>query len=215
MRMIPFVILASVLTLACNVAGADVKGSGTSRTEARTVPAFKGLSVSLAVQLEVTVGEPQSVVLVADDNLLPLIRTRTSGDTLVIDSKKSFSSKKPLVVRISTPSLEALASSGVTNGTIKGIAGRRFAVNVSGSGDVELTGKTDALSIDLSGSGAIRARRLRAGTVAASVSGSGAVQVTATDALAADISGSATIDYWGSPKSVTRDVTGSGTINAR
>ena len=215
MRMIPFVILAAVLALACNVADANVKGNGKARTEQRAVPAFKALSVGGAVQLEVTIGSPQSVVLTGDDNILPLIRTRVVDDTLIVDSKKSYSSKTPLVLRITVPSLEALTASGSSDGFVKGIASRRFALNVSGSGNLELTGKTDALAIDVSGSGSIRARGLRAPSGAASVSGSGDLEVTATESLAADVSGSATIDYWGSPKNVARDVSGSGAINAR
>jgi hypothetical protein len=219
MRILPVVIVASIVAsivaLGCTLAGADVRGNGKARTEQRTVPAFKGLSVGGAVQIEVTVGGAQSVALTGDDNVLPIIRTRVVDGTLIVDSKKSYSSKTPLVLRITTPSLAALSTSGSSSGFVKGIAGSRFAVNVSGSGNVELTGKTEALAIDVSGSAEIRARAVRAAAVTANVSGSGAIEVTATDALAADVSGSASIDYWGNPKTVARDVSGSGSINAR
>jgi hypothetical protein len=214
MRILPLVAVASIVALACTLAGADVKGSGKSRSEQRTVPAFKGLSVSGAIEVQVTVGGTQSVALTGDDNVVPLIRTRVSKGTLVVDSKTSYSSKTPLVLRITAPSLEALSSSGACNGFVKGIKAGRFSLNLSGASRFELTGTAEQLAIEASGASDIRARQLRASAVTANSSGSSAIELTASDTLAAQSSGASAIDYWGNPATVARDVSGVGSIEA-
>ncbi len=156
------------------------------------MPAFDGLSLSGALEVEVTVGGTQSVELSGDENVLPLIRTRVVKGALVVDSE----------------------SSGACNGTIKGISGKRFTVDVSGASSFELTGTAETVGIDLSGSGAIGARGLEAPTVSASVSGAGQIELTATSTLAASVSGVGSIEYWGKPGSVSRNVSGVGSIEA-
>lgn len=206
--------LASVALVACNVADANVKGNGKARTEQRTVPAFEGLSLGGALEVEVTVGGKQSVELSGDENVLPLIRTRVVKGALIVDSKESYSSKTPLRLRITTPKLSSLSASGACNGTVKGIAARRFAVDVSGASSFELTGTAESVAFDLSGTGAIAARGLTAPTVSASVSGAGQIDLTATSTLAASVSGVGSIEYWGKPGSVSKNVSGVGSIEA-
>ncbi len=212
MRTAVFVVLASVALVACNLAGASVKGNGKARAEQRTVPAFEALSVSGALEIAVTVGGTQSIEITGDDNVLPIIRTRVIKGALVIDSKEGYSTKTPLRVRITTPKLGSLTSSGACSGTIAGISGERFTVDASGASSFELTGAAERLALEVSGSGNIQARKLSAPTVIASVSGAGQIEVTATSTLSASVSGAGSIDYWGKPATVNRSVSGAGSI---
>ncbi|HUQ08124.1 MAG TPA: head GIN domain-containing protein [Kofleriaceae bacterium] len=204
--------LASVALVACNLADANVKGNGKARTEQRTVPAFDALSLSGAMEVEVTVGGTQSIELSGDENVLPVIRTRVVKGALVVDSKEGYSAKAPLRLRITTPRLASLSSSGASSGTVKGVAGKRFTVDLSGASAFELSGAVDTFAVELSGSGAIQARTLKAPTVSASVSGAGHVELTATSTLSASVSGVGAIDYWGKPGTVNRSVSGVGSI---
>src|SRR3982751_1352355 len=58
----------------------DVKGSGHVVTESRDVPEFSGIDVGGIYKVDVTAQKDFAVVVEADDNLLPLIRTEVDGD---------------------------------------------------------------------------------------------------------------------------------------
>lgn len=69
----------------------------------------------------------------------PIIRTRVTNDTLVVDSTASYSSKVPLELRITVPALEALEASGACRGSIQGITGEscRGAAPSARAGSIE------------------------------------------------------------------------------
>jgi Putative auto-transporter adhesin, head GIN domain len=90
----------------------------------------------------------------------------------------------------------------------------QVAIGINGSGDVSAAGSADKVSIDVSGSGDVRARSLIAREVAVKIRASGDADVHATEKLTASVHGSGDIRYAGSPKSVDRDVKGSGSIEA-
>ncbi|MBZ0232021.1 MAG: DUF2807 domain-containing protein [Deltaproteobacteria bacterium] len=205
-------VVVSVALVACNIAGAGIKGNGKAQTAQRAVPGFRALSVSGAIDVRVVVGGRQSVELRGDENVLPIIRTRVTNDTLVVDSTESYSSKVPLELRITVPALEALSASGACRGSIQGITGESFTLDASGATSFELAGATDRLRLDVSGSGTVGARRLVAASATVGVSGAGEIELTATSHLAASVSGAGSIDYWGNPGRVERSVSGAGSI---
>lgn len=86
---------------------------------------------------------------------------------------------------------------------------------LTGSGDIKLTGKTIDLQNTVSGSGNFYGYELIAENVKVTVSGSGNSDVYASQDLKAVVSGSGTINYKGHPKTDKTTVTGSGNINLR
>lgn len=205
-------VLGAVFGLtACDVAGAQVKGTGKVTTDHRKVGAFSSVHVSGSMDAEVTIARTTSVEVIGDDNVVPLIRTEVRGGQLVVDSRDSYSTRSPLVVRITTPTLAAFSSSGSGDAAVRGVTGDRLDLQVSGSGSIDVAGRTKQLTAEVSGSGEIHARRLAATTARAIVSGSGEVELTVSDTLDAVVSGSGSIDYWGNP-TVKRTVSGSGSI---
>ena len=63
--------------------------------------------------MTVRVGGKQSVVVHGDDNLLSRITTRVRAGSLVIgNTSGSFTTKAPMSVDVTVPSLDALALSG-------------------------------------------------------------------------------------------------------
>ncbi len=209
-----------------------VHGSGTAATEARAVGPFATVSRSGSMTLEVTVGPAASVEVTADDNLLTLVRTEVQGDTLVVDSRGSISPRTPIVVRVTTPTLDALITNGSGDATLTGVSGDRLALTSSGSGSIDasvevarlsarlsgsgglrLRGRADDLGIDLSGSGTVHARDAACQAARIAITGSGSAELTVRDTLDAAITGSGSIDYWGAPGKVARTITGSGQLH--
>jgi carbon monoxide dehydrogenase subunit G len=85
-------------------------------------------------------------------------------------------------------------------------------VSVSGSGDVEASGRVETISVDNSGSGYVDLAELKARDAMIDVSGSGGGAVFATGKAKIEISGSGDVELRTEPKMVTSEITGSGEV---
>lgn len=193
--------------------GHTIRGSGTMVTEDRDVAPFTRIEVAMGVDVEVTVGKPQSVKITFDDNIIERVRTRVRGRTLEIDSKGSISTHSDCRIEITVPELSGFALSGSGDIEIRNVSGDEFEIAISGSGDVYVDGKATQLSVDVSGSGSVDARELLAKEASVAVAGSGDVKVYAESKLEASIAGSGDVTYFGNPEHVDSDVAGSGSIH--
>jgi hypothetical protein len=190
----------------------QVVGSGIPITEARELDAFTSVDLAGANSLTVRVGEPQSVVVRADDNLVGNVTTRVEDGRLVIATTGSFTTVTPMSVDVTVPSLVGLALGSSGEVVAEGILGDELEVDLSGSGLVRATGSVERLDVTLSGSGDVELAGLEARDAQAVLSGTGRVVVHTTGTLDALLSGTGTIVYSGSPQ-VTQSVTGTGTIS--
>lgn len=125
--------LAFLLAALPPVACTGVKGSGIEATKTRSVPAFAGVRAGNTVEVSVTVGGPQTVTVVADDNLVPLVRTRVRDGMLVIDATSNY---RPTVhrprVAITMPALGTIEASGSAAVDATGVTGAELRVGTSG-----------------------------------------------------------------------------------
>jgi len=207
--------LALVALVGCQLFGSGVRGSGTAKTEQRTVAAFSKVSVDGSMQADITAGTAQIVELKGDDNIVPLITTDVASDELRISPKQSISPKLDLTARIAVPRLVAFDLSGSTSAAIHGVASDAFAISTSGSTHVTAAGTTKRIEIRVSGSSSVDAFELHAEDSRIDISGSADVDVFATGVLDVHISGSGHVRYAGSPREVHKDISGSGTVEAR
>ena len=202
-----------VLGGASDPAGSATDGSGVAATQTREVAAFQSIDLAGSNNVVIRVGEKQSVVVKADDNLLDRVVTEVHSGTLVIaNTPGSFTTKSPMRVEIDVPALDALTLSGSGNIVVTGVEANRLAVHLPGSGTLAADGTATSLDVTVGGSGTVQLTRLVASDVRADVSGSGSIFVTATKRLDASVSGSGAILYAGSPPNVTSNITGSGAI---
>ena len=195
--------------------GGGEKGSGDLKTEPREVDEFTRVSLAGSFKVEITVGEAQSVELTFDDNLLDNIVTEVRRGELMLETKDSFSSRKPCLVKITVPTLEGVYCSGSGDIRIDNLKGDQFECQISGSGDVVANGEVKELELVISGSGDIDTRDLKAEDVYARVSGSGDMDVYAIKSIRGTVSGSGDINYYGDPPSTRIRVSGSGDIRPR
>lgn len=195
------------------IGSGTVHGSGHAAAQTRSVGAFTGVDLAGSNIVSITVGSPKSVVVHADDNLLDKVTTRVQGGRLVVgQTPGSFSTKAPMRVDVTTPTLGTVVLSGSGIVTVSGVTGQLLKVDLPGSGIVRATGTVARLDVSVDGSGDAELRDLTATAAHATVGGSGRVLVTATDSLDASIAGSGAIMYAGSPAHVTTHVTGSGAV---
>jgi hypothetical protein len=199
-----------------NSSSSSSEGSGVPATQTREVAPFNRVDLAGGNNVVIRVGEQQSVVVKADDNLLNRITTQVKSGTLVIgNTPGSLKARTPMSVEVNIPSLHTLALSGSGNIMVSGIKTESLTVTLSGSGNLFGSGTATSLHITVNGAGNARFTQLVAKEVHAVLSGSGGIFVTATKSLDASVPGSGTIIYTGNPHDVTKSVTGSGAIIGR
>ena len=192
--------------------GNGVEGSGTTATEIREVAPFASVDLAGSNQVSITVGPEQSVRVRADDNLIDLVTTDVRAGELVIDNRGSFQTNSPMSVEVTLPVLDAVSLSGSGTLTAQAVRAGTLTVGLPGSGTIRASGATDRLQATLDGSGELQLNDLIAAQATAVVSGSGLIELVATETLDATVSGSGSIFYSGNPSQVTKSITGTGAI---
>ncbi len=232
---IKFAILAALVLLAdaCENSWNCLRGNGVPGEETRTIEGFTGVVSEGEFDVFIIPDSEFAVSLEADENLIPYIRTRISGNTLIVDqgTRKCLRSDNPIRITVYMPGVKYLNLTGSGMITGENITSEELKVELTGSGLIDLrglnTGLLDALitgsgemvfrgetvdaDLDITGSGEIKAFQLPSVNCIANISGSGNMQVTVEKQLTAYISGSGSIYYQGNP-SVSANITGSGAV---
>lgn len=159
--------------------GEGIKGSGVSKTEPRPVAGFSKIDVSSVVTLDWRLDKKPSLEATVEDNLLPLLITEVSGDTLKIYFKENVNPTKDVVVQAAGPGLDGLVGSGATQNTLTGLRSDDFKLGLSGSSRCTMSGQVKALSVDCSGASALKSDQLEAGSATVATSGSATAEVRA------------------------------------
>ncbi len=214
--------------------GNTVLGSGKVVRETRPVSGFTSIALTCAGDAQITQGDTDSLVIEAEDNILPLLVSEVQGSQLVLKTQpfSSYSTTRGVHFIITVKDLNAIHSSASGNIDASEIKASTFNMELNGSGDVTLAGlqassltvrltgsgdadvrggRADQLTANLHGSGSFTAPNLESQTAQVTVTGSGSAHVWATTTLSATLNGSGDLEYYGSP-SVNQNVTGSGRV---
>lgn len=211
-----------------------VVGSGNIEQETRSVTGATGVDLRGVANLTIEQGSPEELTLQTDDNLMDLILTDVQGGILVIRSDPGFSLQPSqrmevhlklisfdtitlsgvgdiTVADLTTPRLE-LTLSGVGGIEIINLDAQSLDVLISGIGDISVDGQVDdqLITLTLGSIGDYSAEDLSSETVDVEIASSGSATVQVNTMLNANITGSGSVFYHGSPV-VTR--TGDGTGN--
>lgn len=229
--------LVSFFAVFASVAGLSAKtvGSGNVISETRNVSGFHGLVLANSGDVVVTQGDTESLVVEAEDNILPLVETTVTDGVLKLGFKanEEVHYTKRLLFKISVKTLDNLMLAGSGNVDAKALKADKFKVMLAGSGNVNVGDlETDALTVDIAGSGGVKlagkaakqavrvmgsgdyeAGALKTGAATVKVVGSGDCELTASETLDITMSGSGDVSYHGNP-TVTKHVSGSGDVTA-
>ncbi len=192
----------------------NVTGSGNIISESRAVSGFNSIDLQGSGSVTVSLGSEESVVIEADDNIVPLITTDVRNGTLVIATKDNtnITTRNGIHITVAMKSLKNVTLSGSGEIQAKGKMGDSLSVNLPGSGSITVEGGVASLDISLPGSGNVYCDKLLARSATVTLNGSGTIAVYASESLDATLRGSGTIRYSGNPSQVNKSITGSGTI---
>ena len=151
-----------------------VVGSGNSVTETRQLAEFDEIEFRVAGDFKVTIAEKATPLEIdADDNILPLITTEVVDGRLIVDSERPFKTKHSPDFKVAVTSLNRVIVQGAGDMTVRGLDNYKFELEINGSADVRLSGKSDELKIAVNGSGDVHAYELSARQTDISIAGSG------------------------------------------
>lgn len=204
--------LTSLVLAGCMIGG--VHGSGVRKTEKRDLPVFTSIEASGAFEIKVNCQQPASFEIEADDNLLPLVQTEVRDGVLRVTTTKGYSSSGGIVVRITTPDLVSVKSTGAGKFNISGVKNDNFEMQSTGAATMVASGQSKSLKIRSTGAGEIDAKDLRAKNAEANVTGAAGVDVYASDQLDVTVSGAGRVTYSGNP-TVNKRVSGAGQVTKR
>jgi hypothetical protein len=178
------------------------------------VSGFDAIELAGSADVNVSFGETESVVVEAEDNILPLIQTKVQGGRLVINWKPntSVAATEPVLVTVTMKSLEAASLPGSGNITITGLNAGKVKFELPGSGNITADGTADSVDVVFRGSGTILCGDLQARSARVKLTGSGNVDVFASESLDVTLNGSGNVTYRGNPADVHKSVPGSGSI---
>jgi hypothetical protein len=207
---------ALVVFTGCSINLIGIKGSGVFRTESREVTAFSAISFKSVGKLKIQQTGKESLTIIADENILPILESRVSGKTLYISNgnKSSIDPTKPIEFVVEVKNLENLYTKAVGSIEVNGIQGKRLSVSLDGVGSMEIAGNVDVLDLDLTGVGSFNGEELKTKQATVRNKGVGSAVVNVSEQLDASISGLGSIEYLGSPQ-VKESVKGLGGIKKR
>ena len=192
---ITFLAALTLMAYACENSWNCLRGNGVPGEETRDISGFTGVVSEGEYDILVVPDAEYSVMIEADENLIQYIRTRISGNSLIVDqgTRKCLRSDSPIRITVYMPVVEYLNLTGSGMITGDNIEGDELRVELTGSGQIDLRGldvglldalitgsgemifwgiATDA-DLDITGSGEIKAFNLETVNCIANISGSG------------------------------------------
>jgi hypothetical protein len=189
------------------------RNRGDDVTRTIDVADFDRIRVAGVYEFDVTVGGDYMVTLSGREDDLARTTVGVEDGVLTLDTaERNADGKRKLVkhaitATISMPALRAIDAAGVVDGAVAGIDADAFEADISGVGELELSGRCDALDADVSGVGELDAENLLCRTVVVEVSGVGEAKVYASERVDAEIAGIGKIEISGSPPEVSKSQT--------
>jgi hypothetical protein len=225
------IFLGLVIALTLNSCIDSIDGNGEVVKKKRTISSFNKINISGGYEILINQGADELLEIEADENLLELIETEVTNNTLFISSKQPIGRSESLKLYVTTVNLIDIDVSGAielsNKGTFKseklnievsGAADINLDVNIesltmsmSGASETNLTGEADNFEIELSGAGELEAEKLKTRNTSIDISGAGSATVYAKKTLDVSVSGAASVKYKGSPK-VTQNISGAGSV---
>ena len=212
----------------------SIKGDGNILAENRDVAEFHSIKVYGGYEVFLRQSDDYHILVEADENLHSNIITEVSHGVLTIRNEGRLKSSDDMKLYITAPNFRAIEAHGAVEiESEESIHGESMEIKVSGAaeidlelevenlsahfsgaGDVELEGKAKRADVSISGAGKLEAYNLRTEEVKVSISGAGYAEVFASESLNVGVSGAGSVRYRGNPSSVSKSISGAGSVSA-
>jgi len=147
------------------------------KTETRTVVSFNRVVNEGSFNIYIQQDSIYEVTVEAESNLIPYIRTRINGNSLVIDTRENLHNHFPINIYVKTPFINGAYQDGSGHIDLDSLDTDNMEVSISGSGSIKGQTKTNYLKTSISGSGSIDLYA-EASSTDTKISGSGDIMLT-------------------------------------
>jgi hypothetical protein len=234
-RIVTLILACAVLLGACGLPmrSIEVRGSGTTITESRSVAGFSGVELSGIGTLFIEQGDVESLEITAEDNIMTHLKSRVSGSQLQLGVEElvNIHPTKDIIYRLKVKNLNQIGVSGLGNIESKEITSQNLTIQISGGGrisidnlqatslnldisgmgDISANGSAVQQNIDISGAGNYNAPNLASQTAHVIISGSGNAVIWVSEKIDLDLSGAGVLHYYGSP-TLNSNISGLGVV---
>ena len=219
----------------CWFMGPSVKGNGNVTEEVRQVGEFDQIQVSRGMNVYVTQGSPEKVVVIADNNLHEVIETKVEGGVLKVyvnENVRWAKEKKVMVTveklsgvqtssgsnvwsqnQIMSENLELSASSGA-NLTMD-VNAKYLKADCSSGANIKLSGLAKEADLETSSGANLKGEELKADNCKMRASSGGNVSSTVNGRLEAKASSGGNVAYFGEPTETDVNTSSGGNIHKK
>lgn len=178
-------------------------------TQTFEVADFDRIDVGGVFELKVKVGGDYAVTISGAPDEMARLQVNVANGVLELDQKGDRNVKRHwrnagLTATISLPALNGVEVAGVADGEFSGIDAESFRADLSGVGEINLSGTCGHLDANMSGVGDLDAKDLECKDVDVDVSGVGEAVVYASESVDASVNGIGSIEVYGSPANVEK-----------
>jgi hypothetical protein len=206
-----------------------VRGSGNVISQERQVSGFDRISVSGGMQLMLSQGDEEMLVIEAEDNIMPYIESFVEDGLLVVSYERGRSFHTTQSVRVHAIMVEvreiigsggsqiqtkniqsdslSIVVSGGGGGEFMSIDTDHLSVNFSGGSRGTISGRAAEQVVSVSGGGRYHADEVESNSTRINLSGGAGGTVWVNDRLDATLSGGSLLEYYGNPR-VTEQLSG-------
>jgi hypothetical protein len=235
-KVIAIAILATLFS-ACNAninLGDGIDGNGKVATQTRNVGSnFSKIDANRGLNVIIEQSESFFVEVEADDNLQSHIITKVENETLVITTDENIDEATAKNIRVKMPKLSDLESSSGSSVKIIGVfTGNEIDVKTSSGSETNLNleydkiafqstsgstlnarGKALRLTTRSSSGSSIEARELLANDVNSESSSGSSTEIHPIVSLVGKASSGSSINYSGSPKTISKEESSGGSVS--
>lgn len=224
----------TVVFFSCNNC---IEGVGDSIEEKRILTDFEELVLNCSADVTIRqniLSEKNSVIVLAQENLIPHLKTTVQSGRLTIDVDGCVNPTTDFVVEVFTNGLSSINVNGSGDvSSTNPLKGESLEINVDGSGDVNLKIKVDELGVFIDGSGDVtldgdatdceinsdgsgdfNGFGMKVNNAEIQTDGSGNVNIHVKESLEVNLSGSGNVSYKGGPQEIQQSNSGSGNIKS-
>lgn len=229
------ILAVTLLLSSCNmdIRLGQVNGNGNVVTDERTVTEnFTAVKGSAGLDVYLTEGAENKIVVEADENLLDIIETEINNGKLNITTTENIGRSKSKKVHVTYKEINKIyASSGadvIGNSVIKSekitldassgsdleveVFAKEVIAETSSGADLNVSGKATLLMASSSSGSAIKARGLLVINCNADASSGADITVNVKEKLSTEATSGGNIKYYGNPSAVSNDASRSGKV---
>ena len=214
-----------------------VQGSGKIETVTRAPGEFDSIAIAYPGTIIIQQGEENLVTVEADDNLIPQLATDVRDGALAIENSednyfKRVAPTKSVKITITVTDLKEITLVEPARVEVNNLKTDTLTLTLQGVGDIVLKyltadslnvhlyggkvtagGMTKNVSISIGKSGEFDGADLKALDVNIQIGGTASATVRVSDSLSVSLSGTATVNYYGSPETIRESISGTASIN--